>query len=1524
MKLSEYLQPETEKIPTSMKLSEYLSVQEENKTWIDEAVNFLTPKAKAVASGAAEELSFGIFEAGEEQKEEFIPYAVGRVAGGVASLMSVGAVLKVAGLGVKAAQMGLVATGLSKLGQRFIPRAIMSGATFGTHTAINQTVEQVKSGGEDIVGAGVKVVKDAGLGVALGVVGGVANRGASAVAATGLGYTSSKLEGNDEPTNIITGVMWGLFEAIGSRGRDRKLREEAVRNIKDNLTKYAVNKGMQEGVAKQAAESFINTQAAKVGGLDKVLSSQENTLTYLEVLNRNIFLSNAKNAIKPDVKAITFDQVVMKATDVATKGQPPTTPATTTPPVTAQAVSPNAVVQGESVPVVEATSTLQTPTEPKTQPQDFATAEEYVASKGISVYRGMGEKGSKEFKFFENPGAYQQESVGVHFGTREQAEYIAKPKGGVVKDFVLDIKNPVRLDDKGSWSPSAINNQLFQKGILSREEYDKNVFSGGYDIREILKGKGYDGIVYKNVVEGEGDSYIVFDKSQILDKSQLISEWQEAQAKKTEVVKEVGDVVKTDVELPSETTTQSGEKILLSWNPKVKAQGEGFVIYSANQSKELVDYIKSLPENINKQNAIDVFSSVEKTLSRTLSTTEVKSVVREQTGQTQTSKELLNYLKEKYAEQIKAGELEADIERKLSEPLKASDVKGVVRRETGQIDESKVIKIKESQALKEVLRKQVEAASMAEKATREEIFDIQSNMIKVIDASDLDLADKAKFIKTIKNTNSPKDFKNMLPIIEERIKALEEKAEKKDLVKRINKVIERADSLAVDIEYQDAIREALKGFDLKNRSKEAIRNLKATEAYINRRLLSGEDVEIPADVIKKLNILSKKQLSDISNDELKELLSSIDNLERLGRLKRELKEKAYDRKKDIIKSEIIKDVSAINTTRAEVTPVGGTKNTMAEGYINFLNSLNKTRVGLTPIEGLADITGMRKVKDSLDSDFSKYLTYNDAVLKQWYDITKGFNEGNFDRIGVYAIAQQEGGLNKLVASGIGSDEVKNLTLTPEEQKAYDFVRDTFDSYYPEVKQYSKDVYNQDVGKIDNYVSFMANTEGMNDLQLYDKFSGKTEEAVGKLTKTVEQGFTKSRAEGAAYPIERNIDKIFRRHIDDVAYMLTMGKDIKMYYEIVNSPEMREKLGDLGAVAWLQYLDLMARKGGSEGAKRIALLDIVRRNMGAGVLGFRLSSALVQLSSFGDTLATLGFEWSFKGATTIATSKEWRDFIMDNFPEIKKSVGDDIAFREFSDNTLGKLQQAGMKPLQFMDGIMRSTAACGAYNKIAKERGVVVDLKNPDKDIILEATKLVRQSQGSSFFKDQPLSITTDFGLAGNKSLNKVILLFQSFMLGRWDNINRQVWRLGIQKKDYKKAIASLFWIATFGLALEEKLRRGGRAITNIGRDKKTIREEDPFLQDVALNALQTIPLAGSLASSIVYSSNPVPVINTFDNIIGGVGQTIKGKSTASKLRGALKAAGGLGALLGAPGVSQGTQIIGQRISDKKKKNSIRD
>lgn len=135
-----------------------------------------------------------------------------------------------------------------------------------------------------------------------------------------------------------------------------------------------------------------------------------------------------------------------------------------------------------------------------------------------------------DFKVFERG------DVGFHFGSAVAANNRLANKfksdddspvleGAQIIPVLLSIKRPLRLKDAGDWdNPDMVANVL---GELITEDDD---FEASYiaaadacvgpsidssAFADVLKQMGYDGIVYDNVAEGGGDSYIAFDAAQI-------------------------------------------------------------------------------------------------------------------------------------------------------------------------------------------------------------------------------------------------------------------------------------------------------------------------------------------------------------------------------------------------------------------------------------------------------------------------------------------------------------------------------------------------------------------------------------------------------------------------------------------------------------------------------------------------------------------------------------------------------------------------------------------------------------------------------------------------------------------------------------------------------------------------------------------------------------------------------------------------------------------------------------------------
>jgi hypothetical protein len=122
-----------------------------------------------------------------------------------------------------------------------------------------------------------------------------------------------------------------------------------------------------------------------------------------------------------------------------------------------------------------------------------------------------------------------------HFGTKQQAQKLLddteenyepyedsdpdEPPSRILPVF-LSIKNPVRISDDGSQhSTYSIAEDLLSQNIITQKEFD--YLTVGFDanlednLAELIQSKGFDGLVYNNKFEGDGDSFVILNPSQI-------------------------------------------------------------------------------------------------------------------------------------------------------------------------------------------------------------------------------------------------------------------------------------------------------------------------------------------------------------------------------------------------------------------------------------------------------------------------------------------------------------------------------------------------------------------------------------------------------------------------------------------------------------------------------------------------------------------------------------------------------------------------------------------------------------------------------------------------------------------------------------------------------------------------------------------------------------------------------------------------------------------------------------------------
>jgi len=126
-----------------------------------------------------------------------------------------------------------------------------------------------------------------------------------------------------------------------------------------------------------------------------------------------------------------------------------------------------------------------------------------------------------------------EDELGAHFATTiEQAENAIERQNrlnntnnqGKILKFKLDIKNPLKVSDIGRWYPNKIFDEIIEPMNLSYPKTIKSKYLGELpisnrtikDIIKIFLNNGYDGLIYDNLYEGDGESYIALKKNQII------------------------------------------------------------------------------------------------------------------------------------------------------------------------------------------------------------------------------------------------------------------------------------------------------------------------------------------------------------------------------------------------------------------------------------------------------------------------------------------------------------------------------------------------------------------------------------------------------------------------------------------------------------------------------------------------------------------------------------------------------------------------------------------------------------------------------------------------------------------------------------------------------------------------------------------------------------------------------------------------------------------------------------------------
>ena len=815
--------------------------------------------------------------------------------------------------------------------------------------------------------------------------------------------------------------------------------------------------------------------------------------------------------------------------------------------------------------------------------------------------------------------------------------------------------------------------------------------------------------------------------------------------------------------------------------------------------------------------------------------------------------------------------------------------------------------------------------------------DIKNDIINFV-KQNLDPADRGKALTLVRDAKTPKNLSKAFS----RINRWAEEAEKKTIKNVIIKLQKQiSDSPSIAIDYKDKIKEVLNDFELKGHRQETIDKLKETRDFLAKEEAKGNNVELPKRVLKALETLNRKPFEQLTINELKGALAEIELLEELGRTKFRTRAEFVALQKESILREIAEQGAESLTTNTLIKPEIGERLTITQKARNLLtntqNQFSRIDKVISPMDVVFDLldggkatyegANFRFFKARVDAGYGRYITRRDVLQNPVVEVSNKYKlqDTNFERMGVVAAREQDGGVEKLINSGFTQKEIDAVKLTSQEQEVLDLMRKTFDSQFPEIRETMRKVYNEPVEKVKNYFSFMTDWKAADDIEVFRRFGANPTDgegnilSLGRPTKNVSADFTLSRTGAGKQKIKINALDVFLKHTDNTSYLLELGETTKTLGEIANSPAYLNAVGDAGQLLVNEWVDVIARKGGAAGASEIAALDVLRKNVGVGILGLKLSTIAIQPTSLIDGMGFIGSRYTMRGVKEFSTNTEWRKFI-GNMPEIKDRIGGEFALRELTDdNFFQEIQRKGFIPLQKLDQITAGMVANGAYIRKMDELGLAIDLTKPYNEEALAYTQLaVRRTQSSGAFKDIPLAVSRG-ALTGNRSLDRAILQFQNFLLTRWSRIRHDAIRAGIRTGDPKKAIP-IFTAIIMAAIASAGIRLGvNRVIDFITGEEDDKDAEERLLSGFIYEMTGNVPFLGTATSMALYDGEMFPILDAPKGAISGLNRVITSKSPEAKMRGFAEFVGSVGQLGGIPGSAQAEQIIRKSVPEPKTK-----
>lgn len=855
---------------------------------------------------------------------------------------------------------------------------------------------------------------------------------------------------------------------------------------------------------------------------------------------------------------------------------------------------------------------------------------------------------------------------------------------------------------------------------------------------------------------------------------------------------------------------------------------------------------------------------------------------------------------------VKASEKMSEAFEKLGKVEQTESTKATIERTTGVDPIDSVRMVKETLGLKDQLQRQAKASKEGfregRKVTKEELLNKfragKQRVEEVVDyiKQNLPLEERGRLISKVLNAETAKrQFKAFAAAND----AIERVANRK-VESEIKNLAEPPKS--VDVQYQKQIFDLVKNIDFKKMNATTASKLKALANFIQVR---GKQIGLSPEQFPQLRRLGKVALKNMPYSEKLALMDELERLTEMGKLKRQLKNKYEQRAREAGIKRLVDSTQNMDPKKGKDEEASRIKTQAIRTYLETIH----TPRAMDALDGYADYKG-ENVKHVKELGRLETLAKREQAVRTVDTIEKikavkaDWTEQDQVAI-IYHLLMEQGAETQAKALLKAKDLPIPPIKTKEIGKVMDIAREAVGSKKFQIAAIYEEITNTPFEMVKNYFPIKYEKE----------FNVQPDELIqqGRFRKTnTEQGFTKSRKEDVKKIPRTDFFGILEESIADQEWYVHMQPKLEDLKYLVKSKAYQESAGEIASSLWSQVLDVVARRGWAATAKANPILRRARINLGNSIIGYKLSSVLMQPFALIDAMAYAGTRLP---ANTIP--KIWAEFIkttanpwyadayIKSSPALMERQGGELGMEEAFEASskrsrfFQKIIKGGMAPLQKAD-VLTAASVQQAIEKVLRQQGV--------KNAKTEAEFLMNLVSGNSMITYRPLVLSQG-------EWARTLFTFQNFIMNRFGIIFHDLIKSGVIKGSLLTKTRALTALALImaGKIAEDFTRAVVYEFTTGGKAKVFSRT---FKKDALTTAMFTIPTSVPLFGNAVEAvwngygaGRAVPVVKAAEDILRGTFTAFTGAKRKTRRRSAIRAAEGVSSLvLGIPGTGQAFDI----------------